>query len=41
MVSPGNNSIQIGYKNVNPIRQIEFYVNGVLSETIDTGLSPQ
>ena len=38
-VSPGNNSVEIGYRNVNPIREIEFYVNGVLSQTIDTWLS--
>jgi hypothetical protein len=31
-----DNSIEIAFKNTNPIREIEFYVNDVLTQTIDT-----
>lgn len=41
VVSPWSNSIEIGYRNINPIRQIELYVNGVLAQTIDTELSSE
>lgn len=34
-VSPGNNSIEIWYKNSNPLSRIEFYVGSELAQTID------
>ncbi len=35
-VSPGNNSIEIWYRNENPVNRIEFYVWGTLAQSIDT-----
>ena len=34
-IAPWNNSIEIGFKNTNPVSRIEFYVWWELSETID------
>lgn len=40
-ISPGNNVIEIWYRNENPIREIEFYVWGELIQTINTELKPR